>query len=389
LTSARFDQRCLIMHKLNIAIVGYGVAGIAAAIHLRRTGHDIHHFEKRARVQSLGAGVVLQPPTLRLLHELGAYQEIIKQGAVIKTITAHTINGRQLMALNYPVNSFGLGIRRQVLLDTLSNMNKGYAELSNECEITAVDAQAGYLSSQQHRYGPYDLIIAADGSNSTLRQCIPRLIKRNHEYPWSAIVCCINDPAGLAGDHLKQFFSPKRHVSIWPVGSHREPSINIAMNVERKRRQEYLSIDRWESIIEQHCPFISPLLRASEIESRLMVYNYRDVVIRQAVYGRLVFIGDAAHSMSPQLGQGVKLGLQDAALLANVIQRNQNLFQALDEFEQQQKNSVGPYQRLSRYITPVFQSQTSLMQSIRELVFFSMKNSHWFKSRVLKTLIAD
>jgi 2-polyprenyl-6-methoxyphenol hydroxylase-like FAD-dependent oxidoreductase len=361
------------LHKLSIAIIGYGIAGIAAAIHLRRQGHTVQHFEKRNGVQDKGAGMLLQPPALQLLDELGVHQETLDRGTAINKITAQTINNRLLMQINYPQGCFGLGIQRQGLLDVLSNIDKEHRNLLTTCEITEVDSKAGYLFQDQQRNGPYDLIIAADGANSTIRKNFTSMIRRNHQYQWSAIVCCLEDQEKLAGNQLKQFFSYRHHVSTWPVsnsGNNANPCTNIAINIHRTKLRKYLEVENWKTAIRLHCPHLTNLIDRSDISSRLKVYNYRDVELRNTVTDRLVFIGDAAHSLSPQLGQGARFGLSNASLLAKSLKNNNNLSSALVEFEQQQKQKVKRYQHLSRWITPVFQSQNPFRQISREIVFF-------------------
>ena len=113
---------------LDIAIVGYGIAGIAAAIHLRRSGHRITHFERSDPPVTCGAGMVLHPAAMRQLDMLGVSNAAIECGAPVRRIRAQTIQGRSLFELDYGdvvEGQCGLGIQRGTLHRLLSSADSG------------------------------------------------------------------------------------------------------------------------------------------------------------------------------------------------------------------------------------------------------------------------
>jgi 2-polyprenyl-6-methoxyphenol hydroxylase-like FAD-dependent oxidoreductase len=71
----------------------------------------------------------------------------------------------------------------------------------------------------------------------------------------------------------------------------------------------------------------------------------------ELVDGRLVFVGDAGHAMSPQLGQGATLALRDAEVLADCLRRD-----ALAGFSARRRGQLRLYGLASRWMTPFFQS---------------------------------
>jgi 2-polyprenyl-6-methoxyphenol hydroxylase-like FAD-dependent oxidoreductase len=108
------------------------------------------------------------------------------------------------------------------------------------------------------------------------------------------------------------------------------------------------------------------LLGGAVEEPHVHLYTYRDVELESCTIGRAVLIGDAAHSMSPQLGVGVQLALEDASILAGMIDEKSDLDAALREFGRSRPRMLRRYQDASRWLTPLFQTDGSLLAALRD-----------------------
>ena len=84
--------------------------------------------------------------------------------------------------------------------------------------------------------------------------------------------------------------------------------------------------------------------------------------------GRVICIGDAAHATSPQLGQGVNLALVDAQVIARCLARATSFDHALSDFYRERARQVRFYQFASRALTPLFQSDSSWLGPVRDVV---------------------
>ena len=80
----------------------------------------------------------------------------------------------------------------------------------------------------------------------------------------------------------------------------------------------------------------------------------------------MLFIGDAAHGTSPQLGQGANLGLLDAQVLSAVLAASDDLAAALALFARRRTSSVRFYRQASHLLTPFFQSDLPLLGLVRD-----------------------
>ena len=90
------------------------------------------------------------------------------------------------------------------------------------------------------------------------------------------------------------------------------------MNIALNQALEWRDGKRWKQAVTELCPCIAELLEQTS-PSDLLLYTYRDVALRRYYLDRVVLIGDAAHSMSPQLGQGASMALLDAWTLARGV----------------------------------------------------------------------
>jgi 2-polyprenyl-6-methoxyphenol hydroxylase-like FAD-dependent oxidoreductase len=381
------------MNTLRIAVVGYGIAGIAAAIQLRRQGHHIDHFECAATLSTQGAGLLLHPPALSLLKTLGLHDAVVRQGAVIARIYAENARQRKIMDWRYAdhrVDSFGIGIQRGTLMQLLRDADPGSHRVFVSHRIIDVDPENGWLcDANKTRHGPYDVVVAADGAHSPIRQQLPTLVVRNRSYPWAALVCLVNAPDDWASDCLSQHFAGSRHVSHWPVGAASAQTPNricIAIRVTHAEAMVTHTLGQWKPIIEPLCPALKSILKFAPSDTPMLPYPYRDVVLRRYVLGRVVLIGEAAHSMSPQLGQGVRMALEDAHKLAQSLQRRNTTAEALADFDRQRRTHVAPYQRLSRWLTPMFQSDSFILAQLRDRWMYPLSQIPVARRRALAML---
>ncbi|MEO5625874.1 MAG: NAD(P)/FAD-dependent oxidoreductase [Dokdonella sp.] len=362
---------------LRIAIVGYGLAGIAAAIGLRRLGHTIDHFERRDAVGLDGAGLLLQPPALALLADLGLGECALALGARVSAFGAENLSGKTLTHIRYAdhaAGSYALGIQRNHLIACMGDFDSGRERLFLSRRIASIDPERGMLHAVEATIcGPYDLIVVADGANSPLRKNFADRVKRDHPYPTAAAVACIDDPQNLAGDRLMQYFDGTRHVAVWPVGrcsADAPPRVNVSINIDLERAQAFCDSGAWRNVAARHCPHLAALLH-NDSGVTPIVYRYRDVAMHRLTAGRAVIIGDAAHSMSPLLGQGARMALLDAATLVQALRRHADLQGALAYFDRTSRANTQRLQTISRWLTPVFQSENHLSASVREVVQFA------------------
>ncbi|MCY1240803.1 ubiquinone biosynthesis hydroxylase, UbiH/UbiF/VisC/COQ6 family [compost metagenome] len=93
---------------------------------------------------------------------------------------------------------------------------------------------------------------------------------------------------------------------------------------------------------------------------QLTLARYAHRTMRPPVSGRIAFLGDSAHSTSPQLGQGANMALLDVAALTHALETAPDLDSALAAYAAARRNHVALFQLLSLLFTPFYQSDSTL-----------------------------
>lgn len=347
--------------RLRIAVVGCGIAGAAVAARLGHSGHAVDAFERGAGSGG-GAGLLLAPPALALLRDIGLEDEARHRGALVSGLHATRSGGKTCFegnARRWGLECLGLGIERRVLHTLLMRGVTATATLHPGLGIDAVDAARGCLiDSDGNQRGPYDLVVACDGTGSRLRNGQPDLVQRAHRYPWTALSCLMHSAEGASvGTTLEQGFRGPYHASSWPVGAATAAgqAVCVSINVPTAAAPRFADPDAALAELSRlgldRCARLDSLRRTGA----WIRLTCSDIVLHRYFRQRLVFVGDAAHSLSPQLGQGARLALAGAANLASALERHA-LPDALVAYDRTQRALAQRYQRWSRWLTPLFQS---------------------------------
>jgi len=364
---------------LRIGIIGCGIGGLAAALFLRRDGHDAALFERFETPQPLGAGLLLQPTGQMALAQLGLLGEVSTLGARVDGLDGRSPTGRVILDLRYERYApwaHGIGVQRGALFGTLYQavlaagipITTGFEAR----EISPLDRPV--ISSADGRTaGPFDLVLIADGAHSALREALFPEAKAR-PYGWGAFWGLAADPEHAWDGALRQVYDKaKVMIGVLPVG--REPGDNTnkisffwSLKTADFAAARAEPIADWKARVRDYWPAAAPLLDSFTGWPDLFDASYRDVTVKNPLKGRVLMIGDAAHGMSPHLGQGANMALCDAWVLAHLLGRGHlDTDDALKCYVREREAHVWYYRLASRYLAPLFQSDGTVIPLLRDL----------------------
>jgi 2-polyprenyl-6-methoxyphenol hydroxylase-like FAD-dependent oxidoreductase len=380
---------------MNIAIIGYGTAGQAAAILLSRDGHQVEVFERAQELGPVGAGFLLQPTGLQVLWELGVLEQALSHGRAVRRLYGETPCGRAVMDMRYAglrADLFGLGMQRGALFTLLAQARPNVEHVHRGTRIVDIDDDVRRVQDDEGRWhGPFDLIVAADGAGSLLRRHT-RSVRQDAQYPWGALWCLVPQGDWEWPDELRQrYVAARKMIGLLPVGT--RPGDDVprlsffwSLPVSDFDGWRQRGLQPWRDEIASLWPQAQQRLEGIADTSCLARASYRDTIVHRWHRDRLVLLGDAAHAMSPQLGQGVNMALLDAMALRDALRAQIQIDAALAQYQQQRQAHVSIYQFWSRWLTPLFQSERDFIAKMRDVGFLPLGRVPGGRGHMLRVL---
>jgi 2-polyprenyl-6-methoxyphenol hydroxylase-like FAD-dependent oxidoreductase len=367
--------------SLDIAIAGAGPGGLATALFLSRAGHRVTLFERFETPHPIGSGLMLQPTGLAVLDALGLGQDIAALGARIeRMVGTDSRSGRTVLEVGYrPLghNVHALAVHRAALFDVLYR-----AVVAESIPIvtgfTATGMAAGsdgnWLESATGREGSFDLVVDASGARSTLRAFARHpSTPRPLEYGaiWSTVPWVEDgfDRTALTQRYRKAAIM----VGVLPIGRQTLDGPELAAFFWSLKPAEYEAlrargIDAWHAEVLSHWPEVASHLAKMPDFEAMTLARYSHGTLRVPAGTGIAFIGDSAHSTSPQLGQGANMALLDAAALSTALAESGSIPDALETYARLRRWHVRLYQFLSLTLTPFYQSDGTLLPLVRDVL---------------------
>lgn len=392
----------MFLQPQSIAIVGAGTAGLATATLLADQGHRITLVERAEKLEPVGAGLLLQPTGLEVLREMGLFKSILEYGARVDALIGHTREGRRIMNTAYRTlnaDLHGLGIHRSSLCHVLSShlQSRPHQRLMGYT-VSAVETTENHTTLIAEHQGQsvrhtFDAVLVANGSHSQLRPA--SWTTYDQLYPWGAMWSMQPMVDAFAMPVLQQrYHRASQMAGILPTGCRPDqPDLPLAsffwslpVSQMSDWQQEGFDFPQWRNDALALWPALESFLAPVSHQNQLVPAIYRDVIMNCWGKNRLGVIGDAAHAMSPQLGQGANMALLDARAISNAVSTSESWPQVWDQYHTQRGPQIRFYQRMSRWLTPAFQSHNRLVSSGRDIFFPLMEQVPWLRQQMVKTV---
>jgi 2-polyprenyl-6-methoxyphenol hydroxylase-like FAD-dependent oxidoreductase len=333
----------------HVAVVGGGVGGAAAAILCARAGARVTLFEAAEAPQTVGTGILLQPNGLAVLYGLDLDERLPRRGTRVEHLCVADGEGHTILDVALPRFGEGLDhalvLRREELLAALHDVLAAERDVERRFGTEVVAVAADGLVTHRGPEGSgttrADLVVGADGVHSRARKSIEvgARVGRGLRY-----VRGIGSDVGAAGftEHWTALgifgVAPMRHATYFYASTHAEP---LAAAIHE--RDPALFRDTWARVL----PVAADVLAGVERLQDFVMNEVIRVDCERWHDGRVVLLGDAAHAMAPNLGQGAGSALVDAAVLAWELARPGAVPDALGRYEARRRPAVRVVQDLA------------------------------------------
>ena len=308
---------------MNAIVVGAGFGGLTAAVGLLQRGWEVIVVERAAELRPVGSGLAVAPNGLRALDTVGAGDPVRKLAAFQGDAAVTRADGRVISRIESKamIRRFGDAVipaTRSSVIDVLTALLPPAALLLG---VAATGVEAGDVSRRPRLLtdsGPLeaDLIVAADGVNSVLRKA---LFPEHPGAVYSGITAWRLLVPTPAGDFLPgEVWGGGRVFGITPLADgrtyayaadHAEPGVTYPDEKAELLRR----FGDW------HVP-VPQLISAAAPETILHNDIYEIATPLPAYHrGAVAILGDAAHAMTPHLGQGANQAMEDGVTLAALV----------------------------------------------------------------------
>ncbi|KAJ7500396.1 hypothetical protein B0H11DRAFT_2378028 [Mycena galericulata] len=327
-------------HPLNIAIVGAGIGGLAAATALRRNGHLVQVFEAVESKTELAFGLGVQLNALRVLEHFGVVQESLK-GIPANGVATFSSGGGEGKSSPFPVPTNGVYCHRSDLYEELLRLATGEgegppAQLRLGHKVVGCDPEAGTITLQTGEIVHADFIVGADGVNSVVRTHILGHVQGAPESGWSCVRIVLETPTNLREMPELEWFhegvvgarvitAKEGLFRMWGVFPIRNGTlINMVLFYADSPENEAGSrpTATKEEMLAQFSDFDTKFLRILDLPAHGPFRGWKLRVVPELptwIRGRAALLGDAAHATLPLFGQGAGMAIEEAAALGCLL----------------------------------------------------------------------
>jgi 2-polyprenyl-6-methoxyphenol hydroxylase-like FAD-dependent oxidoreductase len=340
-------------------VVGAGIAGLAAARALTDAGYEVRVLEREATLRAQGTGLTLWPNAGRALRSLDLEETVMRHGLAIREGATRAPGGRVLAQLPIAEIERRHGSLRSVhraeFLTALADASGAGVEFGQPVTVAGGGLRLGDEPLDA------DLLVGADGIGSVVRELVaPGAKPRPAGYgAWRGVTPAGTPELAPAG----AFETTGRGRRFGLVGLTEGRTYWFAALADPGGADADLR--------EEFAGWHDPIAAALDATPR-SAWIWQPILdlprLPRWHRGNVMLVGDAAHAMTPNLGQGAAQALEDVAALARALQRHRRLADALDAYEAERKRRAERVVTLSRTMGWLLQGSNPVLASLRDLL---------------------
>lgn len=329
---------------MRVLIVGGGIGGLATAQALQKKGFEVHVFEAAPTLEPIGAGIWLSPNGLKVLDSFGLARTTVAAGHEFQRISLRHINGTSLGEQDLKdvqaKHGFSvLGIARASLQSLLGegvhhfHLGQRLHSLHQTHDEVSLQFESGETATG-------DLVIGADGLHSKTRELLfgNLPLRYSGQTCWRGMAAVeatntdYDNGCELWGDGPRFGFARvNKHQVYWFATN---PAPADEKDPPGPRRPSL------EKLFEKFPSEVHHLLQQTADE-HVIRRDLLDLPPRKTwVAGRVALLGDAAHAMTPNLGQGGCQALEDAWVLAQALEKPGTVEEQLQHYNRRRRTKA-------------------------------------------------
>ena len=350
------------MNLSRISIVGGGIGGLSAALALQHFGYRVSIFEQARELREIGAGVIIAPNAMHALDFLGVGEQVAREAGPCEALVArhfHTGAILKIRATDY-AERFGAAYHQVHRVDLHAALAAAVRRNDPDCVFLG-HCFAALTQDSQHVAATFtngttftsDVMIGCDGNASKVRACLfgDEAVNYTGQVAFRALLPMADVPESIKDRPFGLFVGPNRYFLHYPL-RHRTMMNVIAVGREPSWQEEGwripATVEEFANLYSDLYPPALQLIRAIA-PGTLFKWGLRDrEPLQQYCKGRVAMLGDAAHPMTPFLGQGACIAIEDAMVLGRAFAAASTFAEAFAIYENTRKARANGVQLASR-----------------------------------------
>lgn len=352
-----------------VLIIGGGIGGLTAYTALRRQGYAVRVVERAPAFEPVGAGIAMGFNAMKVFRALGLADAIAGRGHPCGLSQVTDEHGRVLTSIDISALSEELGdfilIHRAKLHEALltevddNDVVLGTTPESIEQNDDGVDITLS--NGDQERF---DLVVGADGLRSQVRE----MVFGDIPLRYSGYTCWRFVVSGDFGKPmLTEMWGRGRRFGVVPIGANEVYCYTTLNAPHASEAMRDISLEDYKKLFADFGGRVPAILDVLTDRNQLIWNDLEEIHVPRWVDGRVVLLGDAAHGMTPNMGQGAAMAIEDAAALGAELAAPEDWAAGLARYEEARKARAGAIQRQSFTIGRVGQFESGAACFLRNL----------------------
>ncbi|WP_345831440.1 FAD-dependent urate hydroxylase HpxO [Erwinia sp. HDF1-3R] len=334
---------------MKVIVIGGGIGGLCSAIAMKRYGIETEVYEAVKEIKPVGAAISIWPNGVKCLNFLGMKEPLRALGGNMRTMAYQDFRRGEVLTRfsldplvaqsgerPYPV------ARAELQMMLLNHYGREKVQFGKRVTQVEQDSQGVIARFEDGSEVRGDLLIACDGTHSVVRNSVlERPVERRYAgyVNWNGLVEC--DEAIAPADQWTTFVGEGKRVSLMPVAGNRfyfffDVPLPAGLAEDRTSLRDDLTryFSGWAQPVQTLIERIDP-----QTTNRIEIHDIDP--FSPLVKGRVALLGDAAHSTTPDIGQGGCAAMEDAVVLADALQSHPlDAEAALRHYQQQRVDRV-------------------------------------------------
>ena len=355
------------MSSTPIAVVGGGIAGLTTAHALRRAGWPVQVFEQAPQLRATGAGITVQANAMVALESIGCAQRIAEAGyplgkGTIRHFEGRVLSGFDMREIARQVGHTGVAIHRQRLVERLGQDLEDVLHFG--ARVTDIDhldegAAIEFDDGRRQRFGG---VVGCDGLYSAVRRALfgDEQLRYVGYTTWRGI-------AEMPADEARstEYWGPGKRFGSTPISDDEvywfavdnapegEPPVDEMLDEVGRRFRH------WNDDVHR-------VLEKTIEETVLRTDTHDREPIEQWGRGCVTLLGDAAHPMTPNLGQGGSQAIEDAVVLGRVLSDEASIADGFRRYESLRARRANRLVRESLRLGEIAQWEHAIARGLRD-----------------------